>query len=53
MEADADLVNFAAKPTIEDEFEKLAVDEEIEDELSALKSELSGQSSSSQENEKN
>ena len=53
MEADDDLVNFAAKPTIEDEFEKLAVDEEIEDELSALKSELSGEPSSSQENEEN
>ncbi len=55
MEADADLVNFAAKPTIEDEFEKLANDDEIENELSALKSELSGEPSSSKakENEEN
>ena len=44
MEADADLVNFARKPTIEDEFAKLADDEEIESELSALKNELSEQS---------
>lgn len=41
MEADADLVNFGRKPTLEDEFEKLEKDEKIEDELEALKKELS------------
>ncbi len=51
MEADADLVNFARKPTIDDEFAMLADDEEIESELSALKSELAEQPSSSKENE--
>jgi len=37
MEVDADLVNFGKKPSLEDEFEKLAVDEDIEKELRALK----------------
>jgi phage shock protein A len=37
MEAEADLVNFARKPTLEDEFTKLKEDEEIEKELLALK----------------
>ena len=38
MEAEADLVNFGKKTTLEDELERLSVDEEIEDELKALKS---------------
>jgi phage shock protein A len=37
MEAEADLVNFGRKATLEDEFEQLAVDEEIERELQSLK----------------
>lgn len=38
MEAEADLVNFGKKPTLHAEMEKMAVDEEIEKELLALKS---------------
>ena len=38
MEAEADLVNFGKKPALHEEMEKLAVDEEIEKELQALKS---------------
>ena len=37
MEAEADLVNFGRKPTLEDELERLALDEEIESELKAIK----------------
>jgi phage shock protein A len=37
MEAEADLVNFGRKLPLEDEFEQLAVDEEIERELQSLK----------------
>jgi phage shock protein A len=37
MEVDADLVNFGKKPTLEEAFDKLAVDEDIEKELQALK----------------
>ncbi len=37
MEAEADLVNFGRKPTLEDELERLSLDEEIESELKALK----------------
>jgi len=37
MEAEADLVNYGKKTSLEDELEKLSVDEEIEDELAALK----------------
>ena len=37
MEAEAELVNFGRKPTIEDEFSRLENDEEIEKELQALK----------------
>ncbi|MBT8372475.1 MAG: phage shock protein PspA [Deltaproteobacteria bacterium] len=38
MEAEAELVNFGRKPTLEDEFERLDLDDEIEKELQALKS---------------
>lgn len=38
MEAEADLVNFGKKSTLEEEFDKLQVDEEIEKELRAIKS---------------
>ena len=38
MEAEADLVNFGRKPTLEAKFEELLVDDEIEKELQTLKS---------------
>ena len=38
MEAEADLVNYKRKPTLESEISKLAVDEEVEKELRDLKS---------------
>ncbi len=38
MEAEADLVNFGRKSTLEEELERLTVDEEIEAQLRALKS---------------
>ena len=37
MEAEADLVNFGRKPTLEDELERLSLDEEIEMDLKAIK----------------
>ncbi len=37
MEAEADLVNFGRKPALEDELERLALDEEIESDLKAIK----------------
>jgi len=37
MEVDAELVNFGKKPSLEDAFEMLAVDDDIEKELQALK----------------
>jgi phage shock protein A len=37
MEAEADLVNYGTKTTLEEELERLSVDEEIEKELQALK----------------
>jgi phage shock protein A len=38
MEAEADLVNFGKKPTVEEEFDNLMMDDDIEKELAALKS---------------
>jgi len=38
MEAEADLVNYGKKPTLEEAFDKLGVDDDIENELAALKS---------------
>jgi phage shock protein A len=38
MEAEADLVNYEKKPTLEEAFDKLGVDDDIENELAALKS---------------
>ena len=38
MEAEAELVNFGRKPSLEEEFERLDLDEQIERELQALKS---------------
>jgi phage shock protein A len=40
MEAEADLVNFGRKPTLETELDTLVVDDEIEKELQGLKSSL-------------
>jgi len=37
MEAEADLVNFGSKPNLEDELERLAMDEDIDKELKILK----------------
>ncbi len=37
MEAEAELVNYGRKPTIDEEFDKLAQDDDIEKELEALK----------------
>jgi phage shock protein A len=41
MEAEADLVNVARKPSLEDQFTKLVSDEEIEKELDAIKAKAS------------
>jgi phage shock protein A len=38
MEAEADLVNFGGKPTLNAEFDNLVIDEDIEKELQSLKS---------------
>ena len=38
MEAEADLVNFGRKPTLDEAFEELAADDDIEKELAAIKS---------------
>jgi len=40
MEAEADMVNFGRRPSLETEFESLAGDEDIEKELKTLKSSL-------------
>jgi phage shock protein A len=40
MEADAQLVNTKARPSLEDEFSKLEGDESLENELAALKAEI-------------
>jgi len=40
MEADADLINFGAKPGLKEELEHLSADEDIEQELQKLKSSL-------------
>jgi phage shock protein A len=37
MEAEADLVNFGRKPSLEDELNRLSMDEEIERELKSIK----------------
>ncbi len=37
MEADADMVNYGRKPTLEEQFAQLERDEDIETELNALK----------------
>jgi len=42
MEAEADLVNFGRKASLDEEFEKLAGDEELEKELEALRREVTG-----------
>ena len=42
MEAEADLVNYGRKTALEEELEKLSVDEEIENELQAMKKPTEG-----------
>ena len=37
MEAEADLVNYGVRPSLDEEIESLGLDEEIEEELRALK----------------
>ena len=46
MEAEADLVNYGQKTSLEDELDRLAVDDEIESELQALKTPVSEKPSS-------
>jgi phage shock protein A len=43
MEAEAELVNIKEKPSLNEEFENLAEDEEIEEELAKIKAEQSTQ----------
>jgi phage shock protein A len=50
MEAEADLVNFGRGPSLEQEFSRLTVDEDIERELESLKSSLTKNSASSAQN---
>jgi phage shock protein A len=45
MEAEADLVNYGVKSNLDEQFEDIMVDDEIEKELEALKSSKSGTSS--------
>jgi phage shock protein A len=40
MEAEADLVNYGKKPTLEAEFEGLMMDDEIENDLKRLKTSM-------------
>jgi phage shock protein A len=47
MEAEADLVNFGRKPTLEGELDTIALDDEIEKELQNLKSSLAKKEKSS------
>ncbi len=49
MEAEADMVNFGRKPRLEEEFDRLTHDEEIEKELQALKSPLARKNETSSE----
>jgi phage shock protein A len=51
MEAEAELVNYGRKPTLEEEFEKLERSEEIEKELEALKQQAKTASSSAKATE--
>jgi len=47
MEAEADLVNYGRKTSLEEELERLSVDEEIENELRALKTPSAGKKDTS------
>src|SRR5210317_838840 len=47
MEAEADLVNYGRKTSLEEELERLSVDEEIENELRALKTPSAGKKETS------
>jgi phage shock protein A len=46
LEADAELINYGVKPTLEDELEKIETDDEIEKQLAELKSKIGSQSES-------
>ena len=48
MEAEADLVNIKRKPTLDEHFEDLATDDEIENELAMLKAAQAGNDSNEQ-----
>ena len=47
MEAEADLVNFGRKPSLDEEFEGLLADDDIENELANLKASKTDQDSAS------
>jgi phage shock protein A len=51
MEAESDLVNYGKKTSLEEELERLSVDEEIENELRALKTPVVEKPSSDKKNE--
>jgi phage shock protein A len=51
MEAEADLVNYGKKTSLEEELERLSVDEEIENELRALKAPVAEKPSSENKDE--
>lgn len=48
MEAEADLVNYGRKPTLDEEFESLSADDDIERELAELKAAKHSESTSSE-----
>jgi len=43
MEAEADLVNYGRKPSLDEEFAKLERDDGVEDELAALRRQVKGE----------
>ena len=49
MEAEADLINYGKKPTLQQEFDSLVVDEEIEKELQSLKNSFTKEKNEAQE----
>ncbi|NNL77079.1 MAG: phage shock protein PspA [Desulfobacterales bacterium] len=51
MEAEADLVNYGKKTSLEEELERLSVDEEIENELQALKTPVAKKPSTKKKDE--
>ena len=53
MEAEADLVNYGKKTSLEEELERLSVDEEIENELQAMKTPVAEKPSSENKDQSN